>query len=77
MARTMDLNLSDAIRSGELSFSRYAEMVALCRKCPNVVRCQEWLAHSAVGAARAAEFCAHADTFNTLKRNQEMKGHER
>mgnify|MGYP005872598655 CR=1 FL=1 len=77
MARVMGLNLSEAIRVGALSRDHYAEMVVLCRKCPNVERCHDWLAHSAGGASRAAEFCAHADTFNILKQNKEMKGWQR
>lgn len=74
VARAMGLNLGDAIRRGELGPDRYAEMVAICRQCPHLDRCQDWLARSSAGAVRAAAFCAHADTLNTLKRNRETKG---
>ena len=74
MARALGLNPSDAIRAGELSSERYADMVAACRKCRHVARCQDWLARSGAGADQAPAFCAHAETFNTLKENSKAKG---
>jgi len=75
MARSLGLNLSEAMKAGLLHADHYAEMVARCRKCTHVGDCQLWLAHSGSEAARAPAFCAHAQMLNTLKEKQNEERH--
>ena len=67
VARTMGVNLSEAMSEGRLSAQGYAQMVTQCRKCPFVSQCENWLAHSATEISQAPEGCANAAILNGLK----------
>ena len=67
VARTMGINLSEAMAEGRLTSDEYARMVTRCRTCNCVDQCELWLARSGAGAASAPAVCANADTFNRLK----------
>lgn len=66
MARTVRVNLSDALAAGELTPVHYAEMVTKCRRCPHASACQAWLAENAAGACEVPAHCANADILNAL-----------
>ena len=68
VARAVDVSLSEAMSQGFLSAGGYAEMVTNCRKCPNVSRCEAWLAENGAGAAQVPEHCANCSILNDLAR---------
>ena len=74
VARAMDLNLSEAMAAGRLTPVGYARMVTNCRKCQHAERCIAWLAENGAGAEAASDFCANADTLNTLRREMVRAG---
>lgn len=67
VARSMGLNLSEAMAEGALHPQEYAEMVTKCRQCPFVLECQQWLAKHGSGAECAPETCLNAAQLNSLK----------
>jgi len=66
VARTVGLNLSEAMRGGALSTAEYAVMVERCRKCQHARACTDWLAVNGAGADHVPEHCANAATLNAL-----------
>ena len=66
VARTMGVNLSEAMAMGQLSATGYAEMVNICRKCPSARLCEEWLGCSRTGPAAAPAHCANAAVLQRL-----------
>lgn len=67
IARTMDLNLSEAMSAQRLTTADYAGLVTRCRMCPHVERCLSWLGETGGVASAAPEFCPNADCLNALK----------
>jgi hypothetical protein len=66
VARTVGINLSEAMTRGRLSAQGYGEMVTRCRKCPHAEACTAWLAVNGAGAARVPDHCANAPALNAL-----------
>ena len=66
VARTVGLNLSDAIDEGKLSVEDYAEMVTRCRMCPHPETCEVWLAANGKGALLVPDHCANATSLNRV-----------
>jgi len=66
VARAIGVNLSDAMRDGDLAAVDYSTMVTRCRMCPHAQGCEEWLARNGAGAERAPEHCVNADLLNGL-----------
>lgn len=67
VARTMGLNLSEAMATGRLTAGDYAAMVTRCRSCDCVQHCELWLARATATAPAAPETCANANVYNRLK----------
>ena len=67
VARSMGVNLSQAMSEGRLSAQSYASMVTECRKCPFVAQCENWLAQCGSEAAAAPEPCANGAVLNALR----------
>lgn len=69
VGRTIGLNFTEALQEGRLTARGYADLVEACRACPNVSRCQHWLAGKPgpAGSHRAPEFCRIAEALNRLK----------
>ena len=66
VARTVRVNLSDALTAGKITPTDYADMVTRCRRCPNVATCEAWLAENGAGAREVPAHCANADILNAL-----------
>ncbi len=66
VARAVDVSLSEAMAQGLLSARAYADMVTNCRQCPNVSRCEAWLAENGAGAPQVPEHCANCSILNAL-----------
>ena len=66
VARTIGLNLSEAMAMGHLSAGGYADLVNTCRKCPHAAACESWLAEHHGAALQAPGYCANCDVLNRL-----------
>ena len=67
VARSIDVNLSDAMNAGQIDPQGYVEMVTLCRQCRFVSQCEQWLAVNGAGAESAPDMCVNAVKLNALK----------
>lgn len=69
VARTIGLNLGEALASGRLTPEGYSIMIARCCKAGCSGRCSEWLGQQSGGQADAPPlYCAHVDQFRDLHR---------
>ena len=68
VARTMGVNLSEALASGRLGATGYAQMVTACRTCPNTASCEAWLSVGRKAHADAPDHCAIAGGLTRLAR---------
>ncbi|CUH66078.1 hypothetical protein TG4357_02222 [Thalassovita gelatinovora] len=82
VARSVGVNLSDAMNAGQLDPQGYVEMVTRCRQCRFVSQCEQWLAVTGAGADRVPEMCVNEDKLNALiapkratEREQENHGY--
>jgi len=66
VARTVGVNLSDAMHEGTLTAADYAAMVTRCRMCSDPEGCELWLAMNGAGADFAPDDCLNADVINSL-----------
>lgn len=66
VARTLGINLSEAMAMGQLSASGYADLVNKCRMCPHARLCEDWLSVSHPAPARAPGHCANCSILNGL-----------
>lgn len=66
VARTVGVNLSEAMYRGDLLPAEYAAMVTRCRMCPHAETCELWLAQNGAGAAEVPDHCANAGILNGL-----------
>lgn len=71
VARTMGVNLSEAMAAGQLSAPGYAQMVNSCRKCRNTARCEAWLSVGRGAPASAPDHCPNAGVLSRLARRDE------
>ena len=70
VARTVGVNLSEAMAARRLSPEDYSAMVTRCREADCATRCAEWLGEQENGRApRPPAFCAHADQLRALRLN--------
>lgn len=69
VARVMGVNLSEAMSTGALSASDYADLVKTCRTCPNVVQCQTWLGKRRASCADAPLHCLNCDRLTRIARD--------
>ncbi len=67
MARTLGINLSEAVASGRLSTSEYADMVTQCGASACADKCAVWLAGQCSTPDAAPEFCAHVERLERLR----------
>lgn len=67
MARTLGLNLSDAMLDGRLSQSTYIDLVARCSACPQAQMCMQWMGQQTSLAAAPPENCPNAAALGALK----------
>ena len=69
VGRSIGLNFTEALEEGRLTAKGYADLVAVCRACPNSDRCKRWLgaAGGPGGRARAPEFCPIGPSLHALK----------
>ncbi|RAP41422.1 hypothetical protein BYZ73_10795 [Rhodovulum viride] len=67
MARTIGVNLNDALRSGQLGRGEYSELVAACAHCGRAEECMRWMGHQVTGADRLPEWCAVGVRLEALK----------
>lgn len=66
IARAVDVNLFEALVSGDLSVQSYSDLVTQCRKCQHVEKCEAWLAKHGGSAQAVPEHCPNADIINRL-----------
>ncbi|MEL7257296.1 MAG: DUF6455 family protein [Pseudomonadota bacterium] len=66
LARSLDVNLSEAMMEKDLTAKEYAMLVTRCRACQNVESCVSWLANCSARSDCAPDFCPNAETFNRL-----------
>lgn len=67
MARTIGVNMSEALRDGKLSLAEYSHAIATCCACGQSARCIEWMSHQGAGAAALPEFCAVKPVIEALR----------
>ena len=69
VARTIGLNLAEAMAAGQLTPDGYTEMVARCRLARCAEACAQWLGQQAGGEADAPPpYCAHLAQFSAQRR---------
>lgn len=68
VARTIGVNLSDAMQHKRLTADDYEQMVDRCRRCGHAHLCERWLAAHGAGRAEAAPpHCRIATELNRLR----------
>jgi hypothetical protein len=74
VARVMDLDLGGALARGELHRDDYRAFINVCRTCPLVEACQNWLATSTGPSETPPAGCLISADLNRLKRQTPSKG---
>jgi len=70
MARTVGVNLSEAMSAGIMAPDEYSRMVTRCRQADCSERCAEWLGqHTSGSVSGPPPFCAHASQLKALLPN--------
>lgn len=70
MARTVGVNLSEAIATGVIAPDEYGRMVNRCHQSNCASRCTEWLGQQGGGSpAGPPPFCAHSAQLKALLPN--------
>jgi hypothetical protein len=67
VARVMGLNLSDAMKTGQLTEQDFASMVTRCRGCHHVADCQEWLSRPHDKSEGPMPACCNAGALQHLQ----------
>jgi len=67
MARTIGVNVNDALQSGHIGRGEFAELVARCCHCDRSETCMAWMGHQGAGAETLPGWCALKDRFEALK----------
>ncbi len=69
IARALGLSLGRALWSGQITETRYAELLAACCRCAHAEACLDWLGRHGAGAAVAPDFCRNGRALEALSRN--------
>lgn len=67
MARSLGVNLTDALQRGDLGRGDYADLVTQCRGCDAARACVVWMGQQTDIAARAPDFCANQAAYGGLQ----------
>ncbi|TCO73928.1 DUF6455 family protein [Rhodovulum euryhalinum] len=67
MARTIGVNVNEALRAGNLGRGEFAELVATCCHCDRTERCIPWLARQGAGAEGVPDWCPLKARLEALK----------
>lgn len=67
MARTIGVNVNDALRDGRIARGEYAEMVAACCHCDRAEHCMAWMGQQAAGAEALPGWCVVKPRLEGLK----------
>jgi len=67
MARTLDVDLGQAVLDGRLTWFPYPDMVARCGLCKGAKDCERWMDGHASGATEAPDYCRNRGIFEALK----------
>ncbi len=68
VARTVGINLTEAMAAGRLAPEEYSQMVARCRLAGCSGRCAEWLGAQTEGhASDTPPYCVHAAQLRALR----------
>ncbi len=67
MARSVGINLSHSVRSGQLTRVQMAEALVTCCGCDQFDRCLHWMAHQGRGAQHPPQYCKLYDVMERLK----------
>ncbi|WP_082181956.1 DUF6455 family protein [Aestuariivita boseongensis] len=70
VARTVGINLGDAMAAGQITPDDYSHMVVRCFRAGCTARCAEWLGQQPGGcASEPPPFCVHTNQLRALRRN--------
>jgi hypothetical protein len=67
MARTIGVNVNEALQSGHLGRGEYAELVAQCCHCDRCESCMAWMGRQLTGADALPDWCAVKPRLEALK----------
>lgn len=67
MARSIGVNVNEALRKGRLDRGAYAELVARCCHCARTSDCMGWMARQGAGAEALPLWCAVKPAIEALK----------
>ncbi|SMX31831.1 DUF6455 family protein [Actibacterium lipolyticum] len=67
MARTIGVNLHQALVRGQFARSDYTQTIAECMACAQTEKCVPWLAKQGAGADHLPDYCALKSTLEALK----------
>jgi hypothetical protein len=68
VARTLGVNLSDAMAGGDLTAGDYAALVNRCRTCQCADKCELWLATQSARPSEPPAHCPNAAALARLMR---------
>ena len=66
VARTLGLNLTEALADGRLDRQSYQLMVAECQTCAHAADCTRWMASTRAAAGEAPAFCPALPRLNNI-----------
>lgn len=67
MARTIGVNVNEALRAGRIGRGEYAELVAHCCHCDRAEQCLAWMGQQQTGAETLPGWCAVKPRLEELK----------
>ncbi|WP_162933013.1 DUF6455 family protein [Roseovarius sp. EL26] len=69
MANTLEIDLEEQVRQGQLTFDRIERAVHRCTTCSNPDGCETWLAQQLMPAQHPPQMCQNANLFAGLRRD--------
>lgn len=67
MARSVGINLNEALQSAVLRRDEYAQAIALCCDCGKTQQCVGWMAQQGAGARDVPSFCPIGEMLEKLR----------
>ncbi|MBK1636409.1 DUF6455 family protein [Rhodovulum adriaticum] len=67
MARTLGVNVNDALKDGRMARGAYAELVAACCHCDRAESCMAWMGQQTAQADTLPDWCAIKPTLEALR----------
>ncbi|ARE42187.1 hypothetical protein RGUI_4046 [Rhodovulum sp. P5] len=67
MARTIGVNVNQALNEGQIGRGEFSELIARCCHCDRSDTCMTWMGQQVSGAEALPGWCALKDRFEALR----------